>query len=127
MSSSRRTLTAGQIEQILAMREEGRTYGQIVRAVKCTRSAARYHCLQNGVDKPGNVRYLAAPAHAKEHHRGGHVVRRFSQEDDVLLRVLRMQGFGMPTIAKRMRRPYGSIRGRLLTLARQDAIREEAA
>lgn len=127
MSGASPKLSDNQVATIVALRESGHTYSHIARSVGCTLSAARYHCLQHGAERPGKSRIIAAPEVARTFNRGGKDVRQYSQEDDALLRALRMQGLSMPRIARRMRRTYSSVRGRLITIARHDMLQEDAA
>lgn len=57
-------------------------------------------------------------------HRGNHVVRRFTPEEDAQLIELAAEGLGPTEIGKRMGRGHNTIMGRLFTIARPDARNE---
>lgn len=56
--------------------------------------------------------------------RGGHIVRRFTPEEDKVLTEMDMAGERVCEMARRLNRKPNSVRGRLMTLARQEARRE---
>ena len=67
--------------------------------------------------------YAAKPGSSFE--RSGHEVRRFTVEEDELLLDLKSKGLTNAAIGRRLNRAAHTVLGRLMTLARQDARREE--
>lgn len=117
----KRTLTEAEIARIAEMREAGKTAAVIARRVGCSIGAVNYHCLKLGADAPGAKPLRDEIVGPSEMKRGDHVVRRFTPEDDALLKALALQGFGNGIIARRMGRRWNSVNGRLMTLARREA------
>ena len=64
---------------------------------------------------------------AKVAFRGGHVVRRFTAFEDAEILRLAAEGVSRNRIAKQLGRRHNSIIGRLMTLARHDALAEARA
>lgn len=127
----KRILSEAQVEEMAALRERGKSAGQIAeyfakQGVKVSEGAIHWQCLRVGADAPMRLRGKSTQPSAP-YQRGNHIVRPFTAEDDALLRVLDMQGFKLSVIARRMGRGPNSIRGRLLTLARLDAREEDKA
>lgn len=131
---SRRKLTEDQIDRMCELREAGYSFGWIARAIvrefgiAVSEGSISWYCLVRGADLPAERRHSGTVNFNFEPRmRGGHLVRPFTPEEDTLLRTLDMQGFPTSVMAKRLGRRHNSIRGRLATLARQDARAEEAA
>jgi len=125
-----RILSEAQIEEMCELREKGWPVERI--AAHFTEAGTRvspgsiaWQCLKHGADTTPKRRGICTQP-VEPYRRGGHVVRPYTADDDVLLRVLDMQGFRVSVIARRLGRKENSIRGRLLTLARRDARAEEA-
>jgi DNA-binding NarL/FixJ family response regulator len=108
------------------MREQGKTYGQIARAIKCSDSAVSWHCLRLGAESPKSKHQswsgIKGPVLMK---RGEFVVRRFTPEDDERLLQLEASGLRICEIARQLKRRHNSVKGRLMTLARRDERREQ--
>jgi DNA-binding CsgD family transcriptional regulator len=118
--------TQAEFDRIAEMRERGLSYAQIARKFDCSAKAITWHCLRMGVEPPKRTvlqpQGANGPAVVK---RGDHVVRRFTAAEDALLLQLEGDGVIIAEIARRLDRRANSIRGRLYTLARYEARREE--
>lgn len=94
---------------------------------ECSAEVVNWHCLRLGADPP-NARPLPQTCPGPvAMQRGDHVVRRFSKEEDERLTALAKT---IPTISdyqigRLMGRKPNSVRGRLMTLARHEARREQ--
>lgn len=117
--------TEDQIAEMCALREEGKTLGQIRmhfarKGVTISESAISWHCLVLGADLPAGQRGRSTVRPGAIEKRGGHVVRRFSKEEDA--RILQLEGEGRTgaEIARDLGRKRNSIVGRLATLARRE-------
>jgi hypothetical protein len=108
------------MDRIVAMREAGKTYEQIGRALGCSAKAVSWHCLRLGADSPRPTKLWDGIVGPPTFGRNGHTVRRYTVEDDALLLKLERQGLPIATIAQRMGRRWNSVKGRLMTLARRD-------
>lgn len=122
--ATRRTLSEEQIERIIALREKGRGYGAISKEIGCGVSTVHWHCLKNGVIPPHGTKIRRASHHQRTVMRSGRVVRMFTTEEDALIKALDIQGYKPGVIAKRLKRRRNSVIGRLMTLARHDAVAE---
>jgi hypothetical protein len=131
--SGKRILSDTQVDEACAMRERGLSCQQIsnhfaAAGVKVSAGSISWACLTRGADIPPARRGAKQSLRAGEtYSRNGHVIRTFTPDEDTLLRVLDMQGFSLAVIARRLGRRHNSIRGRLATLARHDARREDQA
>lgn len=121
-----RRFTIEQHEGMAAMREAGRSYGQIALAFGCSESTAYWICLKLGADLPDAKPLQPRAAGPAVVQRGDHAVRRFTAEDDAQLLALASEGKGYSAIGKLIGRRPNSVRARLMTLARHEA-RSEAA
>ncbi|MBL4641576.1 MAG: hypothetical protein JKX86_07115 [Verrucomicrobiales bacterium] len=126
----KRILSDAQIDEMCALREKGWGTRRIAEhftnaGTPISEGSVSWQCLVNGADAPPRLRGKSAQASAP-YRRNGHLVRPYSADDDALLRILDMQGCPVAVIARRLARKPNSIRGRLATLARQDARAEEA-
>lgn len=120
----RRKLTNEHFERICAMREAGKSYEQIGRAIGCSSSAISWHCLRLGADGPKQTRLWTGIVGPEIFSRNGHSVRRYTPDEDELLLSLEAKGLPIATIAARMGRRWNSIKGRLMTLARREERQE---
>ena len=111
----RRRLTPEDIGRICEMRENGRTYAAIAKALECSVGAVKWQCLRNGADSPRTYRSPAAP---RDFQRGGRLVRHYTAEEDARLLALEAEGLGVCEIGRRLQRRHNSVVGRLATLAR---------
>jgi hypothetical protein len=120
----KRRLTDRDFELIVEMRSSGASYERIGRRIGCSAKAVSWHCLRLAVEPPKPAKLwngIKGPATLK---RNGHVVRRFTPEEDALIVALDLQGFPISVIARRCGRRWNSIKGRFMTLARREE-REE--
>lgn len=109
------------IERLAYLREErGLTYGQISKVMGLSVGALSWQCLRHGIEHPSKVNRLRTPAASTE-VRGGHVVRRYSAEDDAQIQQWVMEGLSNSEIGRRLGRAPNSIANRLMTLARHEA------
>lgn len=138
MMGGRRILSDEAIAEMADLREAGRSYGFIQqhfaeRGVHISVQALRWQCLRVGADVPPRHRVPMPHQAGQTLHviRGGKpfVLRRFTAEEDRLILRLEAQGVGYAEIGRCLSpaRPFNSIKGRVLTLARHQARAEEAA
>ncbi len=129
--SGARILNDAQLDEMCTLRERGWGLDRIAAhfteaGTAISPQAINWQCMRLGADVPPRLRGTHSQAESP-YLRGKHPVRPFTGEEDALLRVLEMQGFRISEIARRMGRKPNSIKGRLYTLARQDARQEERA
>ena len=108
-------------DQIETLRgKRGWSYNRIGLKLGLSQGAVSWHCLINGIERPGAVPLPKPYQGAMVSVRGGREVRRFTIADDQ--RLLQMEGEGktFTQIARALGRRSNSIRGRLATLARRD-------
>lgn len=122
----RRKYTDEQIDRAVALREEGKSLAQIARVTGMGKAAVDWYCLKYGVGTPGR-----APAQNKinatpSYIRNGFQVRGYSAEEDTRLVEWSISGRNPTEIARMIGRTANSVRNRLMTLARHDALREAA-
>jgi hypothetical protein len=116
-------------DRIFRMREAGRSYKAIGKAVGISAQAVSWYCLEACVEpsKPSKATCswteVRGPVIVK---RGKFVIRRYLPEEDAQLLALEAEGLNYSQIGKRLGRKHNSIKGRLMVLARRDA-RAEAA
>ena len=111
--------TSIDLDQLAELREvRGLTYRRIAEIVGRSAGAVAWQCLKNGIEKPGELPRVQVRRDPL--NRGGGVVRYYSPEEDAELLRLEATGLNYYEIARAMGRANSSIRGRLLTLARQD-------
>ena len=127
-----RRLSDDQMERVAIMREGAASYGEIVsmlaeEGVTISPGAVAWHCLRMAAFPPQQYqeRWTGSKQRAP-HKRGGVTVRAFTPEDDETLLRLEAQGLGYRAIGRELGRSSGSVQGRLLTLARRDALEEAA-
>ncbi|PHY20896.1 hypothetical protein CSW59_06710 [Caulobacter sp. BP25] len=119
-----RRLSPSDFDQMVQMRERGRSYAVIARKLGCSIGTVSWHCLRLGAEppKPRALKPLADGPQSVS--RGDHTVRRFTAEDDAKLLEMEAQGASVSAIAKALDRRHNSITGRLMTLARHQARTE---
>jgi DNA-binding transcriptional ArsR family regulator len=115
------------IERAAEMREQGLTFGQIGLALGMSASAVSWHCLRLGADSPNTCMNTKAPVTVMEAVRGGHLVRRFSEDEDRRILEMGAAGVRVAQIARTLGRRHNSIIGRLMTLARRENRIENCA
>jgi len=109
------------LDRMAELRERGLSYARIAElftaeGVKVSRDAIEWQCFRLGVVPPPGTPY----------ERAGQIVRPFTAEEDARLLALEAQGLNASRIARLLGRRPQSIRARLLTLARRDAMEEAA-
>jgi len=129
--AGRRILSDAQLEEMCSLRERGWGVDRIAayfteRGTSISGNAINWQCMRLGADTLPKFRGKHSQPE-EPYRRGGHIVRPYTPEDDALLTALDIQGTRICVIARRMGRAPNSIRGRLLTLARREARREDAA
>lgn len=115
-------LTAEQVEQLVAWREEGRSYGWIASRLGITNGGVHYQCLKHGAISPRQRGRSTVGGPAVFTASDGRVQRRFTPEEDRQLIALELEGLGYAEIATRLGRPRTSVRIRLMTLAQHEEI-----
>ena len=128
----RRRLSDADLELLVELREGGKTYAQISaafarRGVTISVSAISWQCLRRHAESPRPYPLWEGIKGPVTMVRGGHELRRFTEEEDHRLLELEARGLPLNRIATMMGRRNNSIRGRLMTLARREQRREEAA
>lgn len=113
-------------DMIAEMRERRMTYGQIANATGMSASNISWICLKYGIEKPGKRSKLGdnGPSVMK---RGNHEVRKFTAEEDAIIRAMGAEGQRATAISKVIGRKHNSVLGRMMTLARRDEREAEAA
>lgn len=126
----RRILSEQQLAEMAELRERGWGLSRIaehfsVAGTPVSRSTVNWQCLRLGADAPPRLRgRQTAPREA--YWRDGKICRPWTDADDRQLRELENTGISIMEITRRLGRSNSSVRGRLLTLSRHDARREEA-
>lgn len=118
-----RKYSDAEVADAVEMREAGVARAEIARRLGMSIGAVDYHCLRLGAVAPA-ARIVPSPPRTMEARRGDHVVRRFSPAEDARLLKLEAAGIAVNEIARRLGRPANSVRGRLQTLARHEALQE---
>lgn len=125
-ASRRAPLTQAEIETAVAMREAGRTMGQIALKLGCSVGSVSWALLRLGVDLHADRPLPEVPVEPVIRGRGRHVFRLYTQAEDQQLLALEAEGLNASQIGRRLGRRTNSIVGRLATLARRDARAERA-
>lgn len=120
-----RKYTDAQLDEAARLREAGKSYGEIERRTGIHQKTAYWHCLRLGADAPPEKRLATYPSQKGEIWRGGHLLRRFTPEEDRKMVDMELAGAGPAAIARAIGRRHNSVMGRLMTLARRDARQEE--
>ena len=126
----KRILSDAQLDEMAALREKGWGIDRIAahfsdQGTKISAATINWQCMRVGADAPLRLRGRHTQA-ARPYGRASGTVRPFSPQEDAELVRLDQSGIRVAEICRRMGRRSSSIRGRLLTLARIDARREEA-
>lgn len=127
---ARSKLTPELIDMVGEMRERGCSYQAIAnrlasKGIAVKKDGIASLCLARGFDLPALQRRAGADAiPRKVAIRAGREIRPFSKDDDQQLRSFDREGLSYSEMARRLGRNPGSVRNRLLTLARHDARRE---
>lgn len=126
----RRILSDQQLEEMVALRERGWGSSRIAAHFTNTGTpvsvgSINWQCLRLGAEPPPRLRATIPSQKAlKPYRRNGFAVKRFSPEDDQVLRDLDAKGARVSEMARKLDRPANSVRGRLFTLARHEARAE---
>lgn len=112
------------LDEAARLRETGMSEAAIAKRLNMSLGAVSWHCLRLGADSPHTVRNISTTTGPMVVSRGGHIVRRFTPEEDKVLTEMDMAGERVCEMARRLNRKPNSVRGRLMTLARQEARRE---
>lgn len=123
-----RKLSEQQIVVMAELREKGWSLRRIAnyfaaRGTTISESALGWQCLRVGADLPPKRR--GRNFTPKPIVRNGHPVIPFTPEEDEKLLALEATGATHSQIARQLGRRQNSVRGRLMTLARADARREQ--
>lgn len=114
------------LNEAAQLREGGMPINHIARRLGMSSASVSWHCLRLGADSPNTEKNIKRPAGPMCVCRGNHIVLRFSEAEDRILLDLESQGLRICEIARELDRKPNSIRGRLMTLARQEERRENA-
>lgn len=112
--------TPDQIDRACELREQGVGIPDIARMLGMSKSAIEYHLLRNGADTPRPQRFIGF----RTCLRGGRLVRAFGPQEDQILISMSNAGARYADIARTVNRSLGSVRMRLLILARHEARAE---
>ncbi|WP_030540583.1 hypothetical protein [Sphingobium sp. DC-2] len=126
----RRILSDEQLAEMAELRERGWGLTRIAEhftdaGTPVSRSTVNWQCLRLGADAPPRLRGRQT-APSAPYWRGGRSCRPWTDAEDRQLLRLEASGVSATDMARRLGRANSSVRGRLLTLARRDARREEA-
>jgi len=113
------------IERAVELREQGLTYAAAAQRTGMSPGAVEYYCLKLGAEGPRDTPPADAPTGPMVLRRKGHIVRRFTSDEDRQMLEMESAGLARAEIARRLGRRQHSISSRLMTLARREA-REEA-
>lgn len=108
------------------MRERGFTQEQIARGFNCSANNIHWHCLKQGIEGSRLGRTQPPAKEPTQVKRGNHVVRRFTEAEDKILREMSERGAKVHEMAKALNRRPNSIDGRLMTIARHDERADNA-
>ncbi|MFB0875489.1 MULTISPECIES: hypothetical protein [unclassified Sphingobium] len=124
-------LSDEQLDEMARLRERGWGPGRIAEhfthaGTPISGSSINWQCMRLGADAPARLRGRSS-APRETYWRNGRPCRPWTAEDDAKLIELEQAGVKLHIVAQRLGRANSSVRGRLLTLARRDARREEAS
>lgn len=130
---SKQYMTLAQVKHAVELRERGHGYDYIGKEIGFSGSAVRWQCMKHGAEpknnpwKPWAPGEVKGPAIGKRFHPETgtyHEVRRFTPAEDAQLLELAEAGVTEAEIGRRLKRRTNSIRGRLMALARRQAMME---
>ena len=107
-------VTPSSAQEMAELLEAGWSYKRISMRFGVTKGAVHYHCLQQGAVSPRTRRQNVGPGVVV--CKNGVVQRRFSPAEDAEIDRLATGGKTPTQIARALKRPYTSIRVRILTL-----------
>lgn len=120
-------LGAEQIEEMIAMREAGRSYKVIAGQLGVSKGAIHYQCLKHNAISPRQRDFARGAEQRQRYSAPASGNRYFTAEEDARLLALRKSGMTIPAIGRALGRANTSVRIRLLTLAQHDEIAEGEA
>lgn len=121
----RTALTDDQLDRMAEMRERGLGYARIAEILNVSQDAVEWQCLRLGALPPPERRY-SPNRRSPVYQRGNVTVRAYTPFEDARLLALAPVVTSRAEIARRLGRSRNSVVGRLLTLARRDAMDEAA-
>lgn len=122
-----RKITDEQIDQLVALREKGKSLKEISVKLDIPFSTVSTYCLKLGADAPQTRSVVLEHTGKMVAIRNGRQVRRFTKEEDALITRLSLEGKGNLEIANLTGRNHSSIHNRLMALARHEERKEQAA
>ena len=108
------------LNQMMDLREAGKTYKQISKITGMHVSSISWYCLKFGIDHPDKTGEIKEKNYPMTCSRNGHAVRRFTDDEDKLLLEMDAAGKNYTQMGRRLNRKRNSIEGRLMTLARRE-------
>ncbi|TXN38741.1 helix-turn-helix domain-containing protein [Methylobacterium sp. WL30] len=122
-----RRLTDAEIERIAEMREGGATYSAIAAAIGCSESTVYWKCLAAGAEPPNRRQIKSKVLGPLVVSRNGYPVRRYTDDEDRRLLALEAEGRSNAEIGRLTGRRPHTVKARLMTLARHEALAEMSA
>lgn len=113
-----------QYDEIAEALEAGETRQSIARRYGVSVGLVDWTGLRLGADVP-RERRGEIPEKQEPYQRNGVKVRPFTPEEDEIIELWSLAGIGITEIGRLLGRRHNSVRGRLLTLARHQARKEE--
>ncbi len=115
--AGRRSLTEDEVEQLVALREQGWGYSRIAGRLGVSPGAIHYQCLKHGAVSPRQRPRPVPDQAVTRQGRDGRSQTTFTRADDERLLQLEAQGLGYTAIARAIGRGHTSVRIRLMMLA----------
>lgn len=111
------------LDQICAWREEGYSLKWISNQLKCqgislSPSAVGWRCMVLGADLPPSKQRVSTHPPGSTYQRNGRTMRLYTPAEDAYLLELEAKGHTLTHIGRLLGRSKTSVRGRLVTLAR---------
>lgn len=120
-----RKYTDEQLDKAAEMRERGLSHAQIGKALGMSRGCVSWHCLRLGADSPKTCNSPFTDNRPMVMRRNGHVLQRFTEDEDRQLLKLEASGISIAQISRSLGRKPNSVKGRLMTLARRESRSEK--
>ena len=108
------------VDRAIELREKGLSYTTIERLTGMSRGSIYWKCLRAGAEAPNNKKQPGAIRAMTVTTKHGHIIRRFTEEEDRKILEMEAQGIGPFQIGKALGRAHNSITGRLMALARHE-------
>lgn len=118
-------LTEEQWQEVASRYEAGEKPKTLCAAYGISVGLLNWKMLCLGANPPGAKQLPQLAPGPMVVRRGNHAVRHFSGDEDEIIDRLAKQGLSNTEIGRRLGRKPNSVRGRLMTLARQAARRED--